>query len=64
MENELILRNDFEERMRRELAIPFWSLKSPQQKFTEAEFQEMKAQLKADIKKYAEDYIDPADNSN
>ena len=48
-------RQELEARLRQELAIPFYNAKVAEREYSEAEFQEMKAELKADIEQYAHD---------
>ncbi|AYG01348.1 MULTISPECIES: hypothetical protein [Lactococcus] len=56
-------RQELEQRLRKELSIPFYNAKVAERDYSEAEFQEMKKQLKADIEQYATDYVDEH-NSN
>ena len=56
-------RQELEARLRQELAIPFYNAKVAEREYSEAEFQEMKAELKADIEKYAHDYVNES-NAN
>ncbi|MGO2290198.1 MAG: hypothetical protein ACTH41_07715 [Lactococcus cremoris] len=56
-------RQELEARLRQELAIPFYSAKVAEREYSEAEFQEMKAELKADIEQYAHDYVNES-NAN
>lgn len=51
-------KQELEQRLRTELAIPFYNAKVPDRDYSESEFQEMKKQLKADIEQYATDYVD------
>ena len=52
-----INRQELETRLRQELAIPFYNAKIAERDYSESEFQEMKAELKADIEQYAHDYV-------
>jgi hypothetical protein len=56
-------RQELEARLRQELAIPFYNAKVAEREYCEAEFQEMKAELKADIEQYAHDYVNES-NAN
>ncbi|RZI49362.1 hypothetical protein [Lactococcus kimchii] len=56
-------RQELEQRLRSELAIPFYNAKIAERDYSEAEFQEMKAQLQADIEQYAHDYVNES-NAN
>lgn len=56
-------RQELEARLRQELAIPFYNAKVAEREYNEAEFQEMKAELKADIEQYAHDYVNES-NAN
>ncbi|MGO2646069.1 MAG: hypothetical protein ACTH9R_07770 [Lactococcus cremoris] len=56
-------RQELEVRLRQELAIPFYNAKVAEREYSEAEFQEMKAELKADIEQYAHDYVNES-NAN
>ena len=50
-------RQELEARLRQELAIPFYNAKVAEREYSEAEFQEMKAELKAYIEQYSHDYV-------
>ena len=56
-------RQELEARLLQELAIPFYNAKVAEREYSEAEFQEMKAELKADIEQYAHDYVNES-NAN
>ena len=56
-------RQELEARLRQELAIPFYNAKVAEREYSEAEFQEMKAEFKADIEQYAHDYVNES-NAN
>lgn len=56
-------RQELEARLRQELAITFYNAKVAEREYSEAEFQEMKAELKADIEQYAHDYVNES-NAN
>ncbi|BBC75049.1 hypothetical protein [Lactococcus cremoris] len=56
-------RQELEARLRQELAIRFYNAKVAEREYSEAEFQEMKAELKADIEQYAHDYVNES-NAN
>ena len=56
-------RQELEARLRQELAIPFYNAKVAEREYSEAEFQKMKAELKADIEQYAHDYVNES-NAN
>lgn len=50
-------RKELEQRLRQELALPYYNAKIAERDYSESEFQEMKAQLQADIEQYARDYV-------
>ena len=56
-------RQELEQRLRKDLAIPFYNAKIAERDYSEAEFEEFKAQLKADIEQYANEYINES-NAN
>lgn len=58
-EEILMTRAELEARIQKELHQPFYRAKMAQARFSEAEYQEIKNQLKADFKKYIEEYINP-----
>ncbi|GBG97526.1 hypothetical protein [Lactococcus termiticola] len=55
-------RQELEERLRSELNLPFYSAKIAERDYSEAEYQEMKAQLSRDYQDYVDNYIDYAEN--
>lgn len=56
-------RKELEQRLRQELALPYYNAKITERDYSESEFQEMKAQLQADIEQYARDYVNES-NAN
>jgi hypothetical protein len=56
-------RKELEQRLRQELALPYYNAKIAERDYSESEFQEMKAQLQADIEQYARDYVNES-NAN
>ncbi|MDR2977784.1 MAG: hypothetical protein LBV19_10945 [Streptococcaceae bacterium] len=53
---------ELEARIREELHQPFYVAKMDQARFTETEYQEIKAQLQADYEKYIEEFVNPQEN--
>ena len=56
-------KKELEQRLRQELALPYYNAKIAERDYSESEFQEMKAQLQADIEQYARDYVNES-NAN
>ncbi|MCH1724045.1 hypothetical protein [Lactococcus formosensis] len=55
-------RKELEERLQKELNLPFYRAKIADRNYTEAEYQDMKAQLNKDYLDYVDTYIDYAEN--
>jgi len=55
-------RQELEDRLRSELNLPFYTAKIAERDYSEAEYQEMKAQLSKDYQDYVDNYIDYAEN--
>lgn len=55
-------RKELEERLQKELNLPFYRAKIPERDYTEAEYQDIKAQLNKDYLDYVDTYIDYAEN--
>lgn len=54
--------SELEERLQKELNMPFYRAKIAERDYSECEFQEMKAQLLKDYLDYVDSYIDNAEN--
>ncbi|MEY8538569.1 hypothetical protein AALM99_08955 [Lactococcus muris] len=55
-------RKELEERLQKELNLPFYRAKIAECDYTEAEYQDIKAQLSKDYLDYVDTYIDYAEN--
>lgn len=55
-------KDELQERLRKELNLPFYNAKIANRDYTEAEFQEMKVQLQKEYLDYVDDYINYAEN--
>jgi hypothetical protein len=55
-------RDEFETRLRNELNLPFYNFKGVNREYSEAEFQQFKADLLNDYLNYVDTYIDSAEN--
>lgn len=55
-------RKELEERLQKELNLPFYCAKIAERDYTEAEYQDIKAQLNKDYLDYVDTYIDYAEN--
>ena len=55
-------RDEFEARLRKECNLPFYNYKGANRDYSEAEFQQFKADLINDYLTYVDEYIDSADN--
>ncbi|MDR2976799.1 MAG: hypothetical protein LBV19_05745 [Streptococcaceae bacterium] len=61
-EDFVMTRTELEARIREELHQPFYVAKMTQARFTETDYQKIKAQLQADYEKYIEDFVNPQEN--
>lgn len=55
-------RDELEERLRKELSMPFYNAKIANKDYTELEYQEIKAQLHKEFLEYVDEYVDYAEN--
>lgn len=55
-------RKELEERLQKELNLPFYRAKIAERDYTESEYQDIKAQLNKDYLDYVDTYIDYAEN--
>ena len=55
-------RKELEERLQKELNLPFYRAKIAEHDYTEAEYQDIKTQLNKDYLDYVDTYIDYAEN--
>ena len=55
-------RKELEERLQKELNLPFYLAKIAERDYTEAEYQDIKTQLNKDYLDYVDTYIDYAEN--
>ena len=53
---------ELEERLQKELNLPFYRAKIAERNYTEDEYQDMKTQLNKDYLDYVDTYIDYAEN--
>lgn len=55
-------RKELEERLQKELNLPFYRAKIAERDYTESEYQDIKTQLNKDYLDYVDTYIDYAEN--